>query len=157
MKPSIEYFAGLFDGEGCICIARAKQGWKNSRSKSPAYELKVFIRMSDVRPIQIFKERFDGNISFQEYKPVNHRPTHCFYCSHTKAERVVKELLPYLIVKKEQAEVALEFQQYMRDSNCKKVGFARKPVPKYILEKRHQYYLTLKNLKRKVYPRLVIH
>ena len=158
MKITIQYLAGLFDGEGCISIACAKQGWKNSRSKSPAYELKLHIRMTDPRPIKIFRDYFqqflNGGYSVrQEYEHPNHKPTYCYGCSHSKAETIIKQLLPYLIVKKEQAELALEFQQYIRDSKCQgKVGFSRKPDPDYILAKRHHYYLAMKNLKSLRYP-----
>ena len=152
METTIQYLAGLFDGEGCISIIRANVKSKNERARSPAYELKLHIRMTDPRPIKVFRDFFDtkkgGYVVRQEYKPLNHRPTYCFGCSHTKAETIIKQLLPYLICKKEQAELAIEFQQYIRDSKCQgKIGFSRKPVPDYILAKRHDYYLTMRKLK----------
>ena len=152
MKTTIQYLAGLFDGEGCISIIAAKVGAKNFRAKSIAYELKLHIRMTDPRTIKAFRDFFSNDIGGwtvrQEYKKNNHRPTFCFGCSHSKAEKIIKQLLPYLICKKEQAELAIEFQQYIRDTNCaNKIGFARRPVPDYILAKRHNYYLTMRKLK----------
>lgn len=152
MKTTIQYLAGLFDGEGCISIIAAKIGAKNYRAQSIAYELKLHIRMTDPRPVKAFRDFFadtnGGNTVRQEYKPLNHRPTYCFGCSHTKAETIIKQLLPYLICKKEQADLAIDFQQYIRDSKCQgKIGFSRRPVPDYILAKRHDYYLSMRKLK----------
>ena len=159
MNITIQYLAGLFDGEGCISIICAKKGAKNPRSQSPAYELKLHIRMTDSRPIKAFSDYFakhfkGGFIARQETKkPERHKPTYCFACSHTKAENIIKELLPYFICKREQAELALEFQQYIKESKCQgKIGLNRKKVPDNILAKRHQYYLQMKNLKSLQYP-----
>lgn len=152
MKTSIQYLAGLFDGEGWISISRSSPKWKNTRAKSFQYELKVGVAMCDYRPIKEFADFFDGNIRFQIYKNPKRKPLYHFTTSHRKAEKIIQQLIPYLICKKEQAQLALDFYQYCKDTRCTGVvGFSRKPVPDYIIENRHKYYLNLKKLKSE-YP-----
>lgn len=152
---TIEYLAGLFDGEGCISIIKSNPFYKTSTSKTYKYFLSLMVGMTDPRPIVAFKEFFNGRRTVIQEQPnsVRQRTMYRYQATSNVAEEIIKKLLPYLICKKEQAILALEFRDYIRESSCLgKVGFARKPVPKEILKKRHNFYLKMKELKVLKYP-----
>jgi hypothetical protein len=102
----IRYVAGLFDGEGCIRVNR--QEFPNHIR----YQLYAVMQMSDPRPLAEMQKQFEGSFHFGKL-PLNpnHRPLHCWSVSSQKALRFLEMVLPYLIVKKQEAELAIEFQR----------------------------------------------
>ena len=158
MQHVLSYLGGLFDGEGCITITRHTPTQKGPRNKSLSYGLCVQIKMNDPRPVKLFATyfseisviRFAANYGYDK-RGYKYRPSFRAKCTGKKAEEVLKHLLPYLLSKREEAEYAMEFRKYMRDSNCRRVGFARRPIPSDILAKRHVFYLNLQKMKRRHY------
>lgn len=94
----IGYAAGMIDADGSI-------GIQNKRSRNN-YQLRVAVAMKyDTIPIWLH-ERFGGSIS--RYKN-NGRPFVMWVVSGTLAKDCCRFLFPYLILKKTQAEIALEY------------------------------------------------
>ena len=94
---SYAYIAGLFDGEGCVNIASVRS--------------KLYLRLYIVNCIreclEFVQSHFGGNIY------VRNRPTRTQYSlvlHGYEAKRMLEALLPYLIVKHPQAELAIAFQ-----------------------------------------------
>lgn len=109
------YFAGIFDGEGHIGI---RYDVKNCNS----YTLQVCIQMNDPQAMLLL---------WREYPEVytslvqNASGTKGFYlqASQHKAYRFLLELLPFLIVKHDQAQVALSFISHRRrDHQLRRAG-----------------------------------
>ena len=93
--------AGFFDGEGCISIVKDK-GNKH-------YFLTLAVSQVEMTSLQIFQALFGGNITTRHAPSDKTRRN----CSHwrlsSQGARIVLEfLLPFLIVKKRQAELAIE-------------------------------------------------
>lgn len=90
------YFAGIFDGEGHVGIHR-----QDGRS----YQLKVCVQMDDPQAVLLlWKEYPEAVITYHMEKK--------FWkvaLNQHKAKRFLEELIPYMIIKKEQAKIAHSF------------------------------------------------
>lgn len=108
---SLRYIAGFFDGEGCISLTRRPeirdggQGWVCLRAT-----------VCNTRPLVIdeIHRRFGGSRAVS--LPDKHRKQALYrvVMSDRQAERFLACILPYLVVKRAQAELALEIQRFKR-------------------------------------------
>jgi hypothetical protein len=99
------YFAGLFDGEGCINIVR--------RPDSPTgagFVLHCSISMTDIEPLLSLKETFGGSISVRKRRE-HYLIQYTWRVSAAKALPFMKSILPFSIVKKAQIELGIKFQE----------------------------------------------
>ena len=158
----LAYFAGLFDGEGCITIKRSDSAiMRDKRHKSPTYVLSIAINMTDPRPVQAMVAYFSmhGMMSTtwraRRVRPneINWRPCYVAQMGRRQSIDILKALLPYLICKREEAILAIEFYErcYLSQNNLA-AGRNRTRVPQWLLDLRHDYYLTLQALKRRSWP-----
>ena len=116
-KTKWSYLAGLLDGEGHITIRRAKTRNKRYRkdgsfgvSTGLHYVSVVAITNTSEVMMRWVKETFGGNYypKSNNLKHLNWKPSFDWHVSNNKAmERLLLGVLPYLIVKKEQAKLAL--------------------------------------------------
>jgi hypothetical protein len=103
------YLAGLFDGEGCIHIASSK--YLDHGRKNPQYRLRIQITNT-------CKNLMDkiGSFGFyvMERKDLKKNWKRCWvgHMYDRKAANLLRNLSPYLIVKKEEAILAIEFQDH---------------------------------------------
>lgn len=97
------YLAGLFDGEGCIHI------WKSATMKHK-YQLVVTLANDHRKVIYDAHDQFGGMV--QTSVSVNHN-NYCLRLGSLKASGFLAYVLPYLRIKKEQADLAIQFQTHM--------------------------------------------
>lgn len=148
----LAYFAGLLDGEGCITIKRSAP---SAKRRYPSYVFSLCIEMADPRPIQAFCDFFGTTIRHNTSRhlrnPEKHR--HLFVAQHgqQKGIEILQALLPYLIVKREEALVAIEYYHtFFSDAPPqKRRGYKRymQSITEEEFELRHQFYLKLQALK----------
>ncbi len=107
----LAYIAGIVDGEGYIGIKT--NGWgKNGR---PRYVIRVGVGNSDISLIQLLQVEFGGSVygGNRHLTRTDGSPYRPFWkwelCSR-KAASFIESILPYLRIKKPQAELALKFQ-----------------------------------------------
>ena len=100
------YMAGFFDGEGCIGINKAP-----SKRVRDRYRVEVQINQVDRRPLVLFQERYGGTLSKHERSKKNPKWQDIWHwlISDRRAKALIKDLLPYCIVKKRDLEVALDY------------------------------------------------
>lgn len=99
-RSDLIYLAGIFDGEGNIDIAHSKP----SSTRREQYSLNVAFQQKLPLIPNYLVSLFGGSI----YRP---RSRAYFWHIHgAKAASFLRELLPYLRLKKHEAEVALKFQ-----------------------------------------------
>ena len=91
------YAAGLVDGEGCITI-------ENQRNHM---YLLIQVCNTDPRVCIWLKERFGGAIRTQQQK--NWKRMYRWAVTTVKAKEFLTAIYPYLIIKKEQADIAFAF------------------------------------------------
>jgi LAGLIDADG endonuclease len=102
----IAYIAGLFDGEGSINIFR-----KKNKSGSFSYYLEITITNTDFPVLSWLQSVLGGRVDkTSNIKLQGSRPLRRWRASCRDAHRILLTLLPYLRVKKTQAELAIEFQ-----------------------------------------------
>lgn len=89
----LAYVAGFFDGEGCIQIPCNERG---------NYTLRINVCQKSEAVLQYIRSRLGGEIS-------NGKGVKILYWHGSNAVPVLEQILPWLVVKKSQAELAIEF------------------------------------------------
>jgi hypothetical protein len=112
------YAAAMVDAEGCISIGAANHVTK-AGTPYIAYMLRIQVANTSVKLMDWFVENFGGVVykkknNLNPKKPVNQ----WFTKGGWKAqEKFLLGILPYLLIKREQALVALEFIRMLREEN----------------------------------------
>ena len=99
------YLAGLIDGEGCVSIRK----WKD-KGKYFGYTLCLDIANSNPKLVKWIVENFGGKIYSYKFKNPNHKIRHDWRIYHQRAADILLTVLPYLVIKKTQALLAIEFR-----------------------------------------------
>lgn len=138
MLLSVEWMAGFFDGEGCVLISK-DSGVRHH--KRPAYTLCVIIGNTDKRPLEQLVVEFGGDLRDSQ-RGVNQV---CAYwrVSAQKAQRFLEWIQPHVFIKKEQLDLALEFQ-----ANRGLGGGRGRPLNDEAVAYREQCYRQLQQMKR---------
>jgi len=146
MKLDIRYAAGLFDGEGWATIC--KQSIKGRID--PRYQLVVGIGMVHKPIIESMKETFGGNVFAKNTSPAQSERTRngfTWRLSSQPAADFLKKILPHLIVKRDEAELAIEFQSHVR-KHVYDIKYKPETRPGLIAY-RDEVFLQLRALKRR--------
>ena len=101
----MSYLAGFFDGEGCITTFR------NHVKRHPgefSYCLKMNVSNTNLEVLKIFEAAFGGGI-FTKKPKEGFKQAYVWQINGVAAKEVLKQLLPHLVVKKAEAELALQF------------------------------------------------
>ena len=136
------YMAGIIDGEGSIGINRVKPP---NPKWNYAYHARIGLGNTSYKVIKLFSDTFGGAI-FSEcvvFKGRKMRPMHRWGKVGSPSTLVVLETLyPYLLIKKGQAKIVIDF--------CKKkqtIGFIRNQgLPKKQIQWRERIWLKVKSL-----------
>jgi hypothetical protein len=99
--------AAFIDGEGCICIQSSYN--PNRRGMHTTYNLHLDIANTDFRMPLWCAERFGGRLLTRKVRSVKHKPAMHWFTWGRGAQEVLEGCLPHFVIKREQAEVALEF------------------------------------------------
>ena len=141
-KHHLAYLAGVVDGEGSLTLSQNGTGrWKR---KHAAIVLTVY--NSDSNLLNWIKSEFGGNVYF--YKRAENpkwKPQGRWIVSAKSAALLIKKLLPYLIVKREQAIVMLAFYD-TKITNSTPMKFG---LPDKILKERERLAGRIRQLNRK--------
>lgn len=105
---SDEYMAGLFDGEGCVMV----RVWRKPNSPHIRYQPAISLGMTYRPVIEQIHRQYGGSIHLNDHSKRNkkHRAQFNWVASSQVAARVLRAMLPYLIVKKDEAELVLQLQ-----------------------------------------------
>ena len=122
----IAYMAGLIDGEGSILVTHSGPG-------IGAYQLRLQVANTDYRVMLWMQTKFGAHINKGGMRQKDHHKQAWYalwYSSYAK--EVIRLIEPYLIIKKEQALLALQFPT------------DKSRVP----EQRYQMYLAFRELNK---------
>jgi hypothetical protein len=128
------YTAGIFDGEGCISIAKYSQKCER-HNKTYHYEvvqLAVSIFQTDERLMKWLAHHYGGTYVPRRPKPGRKQGWSWSPTKGKNLERFLLAIIPHLVVKKKQALLAL---QYIRLGN-KKPGPGSNGLDENIQKKR---------------------
>lgn len=142
LAVSNEYLAGSIDADGCISIVKMK---RTAGGKCDRHELRLHITNTDLRFLEIIQLQFGG--SLKGVRSDNNRnpkwkTAYSWRTQGKNAEDIIKRVFPYLIIKKDRAEVALELRKTITNGQ-------RNAVTDEILERRESLYLRMKTLNKR--------
>lgn len=103
------YWAGLLDGEGSIVISKSGDNY---------HFIRIMIYQKDPMVLKQAQEEF-GVGSLQTHLMGLGGPVWSWHTTTNKAEKVLREIIPYLRIKRKQAELALEYQEYKRATDIR--------------------------------------
>ena len=108
---TLAYVAGLLDGEGSIVIGVSKPSTSRG-NKSPSHWLQVGVTNTDRKLIDWLLLTFGGHISDNSHSPSRkkQRPCWAWRIMGNQAKTFLEAIHPYLRIKCEQAELAIDFQ-----------------------------------------------
>lgn len=101
---SKEYLAGLFDGEGHVSIT-----WSRNSGYARSPKLCVKLTNSHLPVIETVKEMYGGHIYKVKKGKETYLQVYTISLTVEESKRFLHDLMPHLIIKKRQAELALEF------------------------------------------------
>lgn len=133
--------AGIIDGEGCLYIRRQKA---SKGAKNNCYSLNVRVAMTHMPTIQKLKNLWGGYYSERLRKEDNYKNIAIWELSSENAGILLTKIINYLVTKREEAVVALEFL-----SLPKAISF--KETPLWLLNKRQELFEKIRQLKRYEY------
>ena len=128
-ETDLAYLAGIVDGEGYVGIKKDR-GYKCQGRTTPGYHARIQIRMVDEPAIAFLSETLGG--WYYKEKPHNRggRLLYCYQASDQKAEDALRQLLPYLRVKRQNAETVLalrDLQAQGKQHRTKITGYRNFP------------------------------
>jgi len=140
------YLAGFFDGEGCIHIGTYPPGVYSASTISPFHQLSIMLGNTNKLILEhICSLLSAGNIQRVEGKNSRTRPYYQWRIHGRKALEFLELIKPYLILKKKEAALAIEFQSGKRNH----LG-GHKALSPEIIQKRTDLAERLKILKGRI-------
>ena len=155
-KLLLAYAAGIIDGEGTLIISVRHQ----TKERQMTFCSRIAVGMNNVRPLDLLYGLFGGSIRTKSTrsKSGKYRNGFVWEISGEKAKHVSKMLLPFLKVKREQAEILIRLQTRIRVGKRRSKGKVRIGFPyrlsQHEVEKRRELYWMMRkaNESKLVYP-----
>ena len=120
-ETDLAWAAGIMDADGSVTIQRLFWTSKKDGVKHDRYSLRIHVANTDLKMLNKLQELFGGPIIKQ---PKYISGTGCLnprnkmawnWCIHaTKAEAVLRLILPYMVTKRERAEIGLLVRKFAR-------------------------------------------
>jgi len=123
LKTDWSYLAGLFDGEGCFSIAGSwkKRKYGGKESTKPFFHMNLLISLynTDLGVMKWLITKFGGTYYVHHpSKAPNHKVGYSWHPKGAKnKELLLLGILPYLIIKREQAQISLEYVRLKGEPN----------------------------------------
>jgi len=106
MEISIQYLAGLFDGEGTITLTHNSRG----SYRTPVLSL----TSTTFRLVEICKENFGGSISTQKVYQQHFKPSWCWKITNDRALEACRLLQPHIQEPEKLRRINLILRDYKR-------------------------------------------
>lgn len=102
------YAAGLFDGEGYVRISKLE----NREKTKVRNQIYAGLNVTFKPVIEALKETYGGSIHVNRHslRKENHRDVFVWNVSSLNAAKFFRRIMPFLIIKREEVELALELQ-----------------------------------------------
>lgn len=105
------YLAGIIDGEGCVDAVETKA--RSKKNVSPNFRIRLCVTNTSERLIVWIHDHFSGQVNLHHRPGQNRATKNCWRVIWTggAAEHILRHCLPYMIVKKHQAELAFKLRE----------------------------------------------
>jgi hypothetical protein len=120
-KTDLAYFAGIVDGEGSIVIHAQHQskGKYSDRKRMTSYVLTVSVANTNEWIIRQLQFSFGGYVGITAHRNAYRRTCYEWNITSVRAMNFLIMLLPYLKIKKPQAEIGIKFQKNKTSRNLR--------------------------------------
>lgn len=135
----IRYLAGLFDGEGWFRINKSKR--KDIRWPY-AFQVHAEIALREKEILEVFQQRFGGTLRQLPKRSPKHSTYYMWRITGESVVRFVDEIGPYLVLKRQHAELAAEFQAFKREHG-------NKPLTKEEYDVQLSFFNRMRELNKK--------
>ena len=143
-KEKIMVLGGLIAGEGWIGMKKAQPC---CRSVSPIYSVALTISNTNSILISWLIENFGGNFRKENRHSPKHKDGYVWQLQNRKAYPLLKQVLPYLVIKDEQARIVID---YLEHKLIDSATFGRgNKLSDSEIAYRESIYLSLKKLNKK--------
>jgi hypothetical protein len=115
-EAKLGWVAGFIDGEGYIGIIRQK--WNNTKVDRWYYRPAIDVAQSKPEPILLLKEMFNAGRIVKQTAWNGSHIWHWVVTGPVQINEILTQLLPYLIVKKQQAELVIKFRTTVIPRGC---------------------------------------
>lgn len=146
-RTKLAWAAGLFDGEGCICIYQSGKAF--GQSKTARFHLSVAIAMSSKKTVEKFQKIVRvGTVGPKNVgnKPKHYKPIHQWIVTAKQAEFVLNQIYPYMVTKKPEAKIAFKYLKIPKASTHPKPNSNNIRIYK----RREKLLLLLREAKREI-------
>lgn len=128
------YIAGVIDSDGCIQACKLTSG-------SGHYRAELHVIQKNIAIIDFLYSRFEGSVNVVNRQHKSGLKNYIrWMITGTRMANILKNCLPYLVLKKEQAKLAIELQSMLVPK-----GRARK-LPVEAIERRKYIAFKMKSL-----------
>lgn len=142
-ETTIAYLAGLVDGEGYVGIKRSRR----RDAVNLSYHERIQVRMIHEEAIALLARTLGGSYYREKPHANDGRPLFCWQASDRLACTILRTLLPYLLVKRDQAENVLELRASKEDPRSSLRGSpSHRTMPDEIVAHRENLYRRAKAL-----------
>lgn len=142
----LAYLAGIMDGEGCFVIGAYAH---NPQTGTPHFHTTMQVSSTDECLIDWLVGNFGGKKSFYTAKQTPKNSRRAVY-RWTQWSDGVKHLcqvmMPYLIIKAEQAHVMIEMRNTFEKTRMRKGDQGTQPIEKEVLDIRYALFNKMKSL-----------
>ena len=130
------YIAGILDGEGTIIIRTIKK-----ENRATQHHLVISIVNTSLEMLQYINKYFGGALNKRKQR-LNNKTIYTLAFSSSPGYKLLNNIYRYLIIKKDQACIAMKFQEeiYNRKRNSLDI---------YTINKRQEYKELISNLNNK--------
>ena len=129
------YMAGIIDGEGCIYVNRRKP---TGRRVTPGYGVKVIVTTTDRCLVDWMIEKAGLRSVFHvKNPPGNRRSKWLCTWNNNHADRLLRQLQKFLVIKTRQADIGIKLCEHLKRSRYR-AGGTGKPVLKKEVEFREK-------------------
>jgi len=131
-RETVIYLAGFIDADGCISIGRHKA----QKRKYPSYQPKLQVGSTSPEVLDLCRTTFGGNVWPDTSKHGN-KAFYQWVIYGQQMRKALLALMPFLKLKKRQAEIALELHRRIEEYP-KRIGHALSADEAHEREKLHQ-------------------
>lgn len=145
------YMAGILDGEGSLSIGNYSGNRKNGDKH---FQVNIAICSTDEILINWIVDTFGGYKGKYTPKQMSRngrKQVFRWQCSSDRLEHICEITLPYLIIKKRQAEILIQMRKTYHDAHNVKGIWQVQRLPKEILDLRQSLFEELRTLHNRTY------